>query len=425
MLKRLLPLLFCLLAIPAHAIPPPYAVAMPAGTPMVSGTPGQAVSAAADNYGNQQVVLVAPGGTGASQSVIPVSGNPGVNGTGSGLVSWYRVAQDTSETGSTSTVINATSHVARVGDAVQFSDGGAGSLNAGAYGFVTATTANTITISPALNEAAANGNNFVIQRPTLLSASDPAQSTRSGLGVVIDSGFRLAGASSQATNLLKLEDSAAATGDALVGVAGVTNESLASFAGAADLDYTHPALTRKGIALTTNTFDSNISGTSQTSTQEDTAALNGGAGNRIFYNAQASLSQDIGSTDDMGYPKIDMLGRTITTLAPAGESWQSCSPTKTDTTDGTIKAGVASNRIYVTSISCDNTSAVASAITFKDGAATVIYRGSVGTAAATGGNFETTFPVPLRGTANTDFRFAMVTTGTSTTCCASGYISVN
>lgn len=422
MFKRLLPLLICLLAVPAHAIPPPYAVAMPAGTPMVSGTPGQAVSAAVDKYGNQQVVLVAPGGTGASQSVIPVSGNPGVNGIGSGLVGWYRVAQDTSETGSTETVINATAHVAKIGDAVQFSDGGAGSLNAAAYGFVTATTANTITISPALNEAATNGNNFVIQRPTLLNASDPVQSTRSGLGVVVDSGFRLAGASSQGTNLLKLEDAAAATGDALVGVAGVINTSLTS--PAANGDYAALALGGAGQSLSSIVYDSaGLSATTQAAIAEDVALTTGSAGLKVFGQLQDPLSVDA-ATGDAGFHKLDLAGRTITTLAPAGEMWRACSAVATNTADTEIKPFVASNKIYVTAINCVNTSAVASAIQFKDASLNMTY-GGVGTQAATGGVFAASYPVPLVTQSGQNFRFAMETTATATRCCASGYISVN
>lgn len=103
---------------------------------------------------------------------------------------------------------------------------------------------------------------------------------------------------------------------------------------------------------------------------------------------------------------------------------RSCSSAATGTADTAIVAAAASVRTYITSISCANTSAVASAITFKDGA-TAAYIGAVGTQAATGGGFNTTFPVPLRLTVNTAFNFAMVTTSTSTTCCAVYYQSSN
>lgn len=105
-----------------------------------------------------------------------------------------------------------------------------------------------------------------------------------------------------------------------------------------------------------------------------------------------------------------------------GNTFQSCSTAATTTADTAIKAAVVLNRIYITSISCANTSAVASSIQIKDGS-TVIYAGAVGTQAATGGGFNVSLPTPLRGTVNTALNFNMVTNATSTTCCAAGYIS--
>lgn len=103
-------------------------------------------------------------------------------------------------------------------------------------------------------------------------------------------------------------------------------------------------------------------------------------------------------------------------------TFQSCSAAATTTADTAIKAAVALNRMYITSISCSNVSAVASRIQIKDGT-TVIYTGAVGTQAATGGGFSVSLPTPLRGTVNTALNFNMVTTATDTVCCASGYIS--
>lgn len=105
-----------------------------------------------------------------------------------------------------------------------------------------------------------------------------------------------------------------------------------------------------------------------------------------------------------------------------GSTFQSCSAAATTTADTAIKTAVAANRMYITSISCSNTSAVASSLQIKDGA-TVIYVGAVGTQAATGGGFNVSLPTPLRGSVNTALNFNMVTTATSTTCCAAGYIS--
>ncbi len=162
-----------------------------------------------------------------------------------------------------------------------------------------------------------------------------------------------------ATNPVKLEDSASASGDALVVVGGITRSALIN--GAATGDYVPPA--------------------------------------------------------------YDESSRTITTLAPAGETWQACTGAIVDTTQTAIKAAVASNRIYVTSIGCNNSSAVASTLVFQD-ASTAIWQGAI-TAAATNGSYTMTFPVPLRGTVNTALNVTLGTTATNTRCCAVGYISVN
>lgn len=105
-----------------------------------------------------------------------------------------------------------------------------------------------------------------------------------------------------------------------------------------------------------------------------------------------------------------------------GSTFQACSSAAITTADTAIKAAVASNRIYVTSISCSNNSAVPSSLQIKDGS-TVIYQGGVAALATTGGSWSVDLTTPLRGTVNTALNFNMVTTATSTICCATGYIS--
>jgi hypothetical protein len=222
--------------------------------------------------------------------------------------------------------------------------------------------------------------------------------------------------------ILKAEDSAAASGDALVGVAGVIQTTLATPAAAGD--YAALAMGSNGQALVTGLYDVLNTSTDQIASREDNPLTSDGtAGLKVLYQTQDPLTVDQGTNGDASFPKVDRAGRTITTLAPAGESFQACSAAATNTADTAIKAAVASNRIYVTNISCSNNSAVPSQLSIKDGA-TVIAVGSV-SALAVQGAWTTTFPVPLRGTANTALNFAMTTTSTSTICCASGYISVN
>lgn len=141
-----------------------------------------------------------------------------------------------------------------------------------------------------------------------------------------------------------------------------------------------------------------------------------GAGVPMAYNTAAgsAVSQ---ACDIYGTCQVFNNGRSD----PAS-TFQSCSSAATTTADTAIKAAVAANRMYVTSISCSNVSAVSSRIQIKDGA-TVIYVGSVGTLAATGGRFDVSLPTPLRGTVNTALNFNMVTNATDTVCCAAGYIS--
>jgi len=135
---------------------------------------------------------------------------------------------------------------------------------------------------------------------------------------------------------------------------------------------------------------------------------------------------------------VDIYGnQQVVMVAPGGDTsfspygtaantWQSCSVSNVGVTDVVIKAaGGAGVRIYVTSISCFNTAAVASSMAFKDGA-TQIYVGAVGNSTLDGvAYYAHALPVPLRTTTNTAFNFAMGTTATATTCCAVGYTSTN
>ena len=134
------------------------------------------------------------------------------------------------------------------------------------------------------------------------------------------------------------------------------------------------------------------------------------------------------STDGQVGPhvSVDRFGNQliISSLSAPGSTWQACTGAITDTTQTAIKAAVALNRIYITEIGCNNSSAVASTLVFQDGAATAIWQGAI-TAAATNGSYTMTFPVPLRGTVNTALNVTLGTTATNTRCCAAGYISVN
>lgn len=137
-----------------------------------------------------------------------------------------------------------------------------------------------------------------------------------------------------------------------------------------------------------------------------------------------ALTTSTGTTGDYSAFKTDGNGRQIVTNAPPGETWQACSAAVTDTSTVDIKAAVASNRIYVTSITCTNTANVASLLNIRDGA-TAIWIGGISNSTLAGvATWNQTFPVPLRGSVNTALRFNAATTLTNTYCCAAGYISV-
>lgn len=227
---------------------------------------------------------------------------------------------------------------------------------------------------------------------------------------------------SLANNIAKDEDAAHASGDTGVQVLGVVVTGSYSPTTSTAGDYASPSLdaTTGGVLVELrgagNQAASPIRGEDSTFGDAQFMMVSG-------FQTQDPLAQDQSASNKLGPPKIDRVGRVITTMAPSGETWQACSASNTGTTDIAIKAAVASNRIYVTSISCYNTAAVDSAMTFKDGT-TAIYAGAIAKQATNGGGFAVSLPVPLKGTVNTAFNFAMTTTATATTCCAAGYISV-
>jgi hypothetical protein len=125
----------------------------------------------------------------------------------------------------------------------------------------------------------------------------------------------------------------------------------------------------------------------------------------------------------------DIFGRQV--IAPyslAELTWQSCGTATGVTSDVAIRAATASQRSYVTSITCKNSSTtVGPTLDFKDGA-NIIAVGGIAATSATGlltGTFGVTFPVPLRGSVNTAFNFATNTATTSVVCCANGYTAGN
>lgn len=161
--------------------------------------------------------------TGAAQSVIPISNVTSLNGMGAGLVGWQRVGSDTAETTSTTTVIKATAHIGRVGDAVIFTGGTAANLQV--WATISAVTTDTFTIANALPATPANGDAFNFLRPINIGASPAGSNYQASINANIDYNTQL----SSATGLLKSGTTGTyASGDGGVAPLAVNNRNEAT-----------------------------------------------------------------------------------------------------------------------------------------------------------------------------------------------------
>lgn len=229
-----------------------------------------------------------------------------------------------------------------------------------------------------------------------------------------------------ATSLGKTEDAAHSSGDTGVMSLGVRNQNRSVLV-STELDYGAIAVSGYGAVFTDNNAAWHTGNEGQYTDRAEDDAFTGGSYVKIAgAQRQDALTVDQGTSGDVGPIKIDPLGRLqVIPYAPPGDTLQGCSSSNTGTSDIGIISGIASYRIYVTSISCFNTSAVASSISFKNGSSQ-IYAGGIGASTTEGvGTYTATLPVPLRTSVNTAFNFAMGTTATATTCCISGYVGAS
>lgn len=219
----------------------------------------------------------------------------------------------------------------------------------------------------------------------------------------------------------KTEDAVAASGDIGVMCLGVGNTNLGSTL-AASGDYIPFATNTAGAVYVIPAATTD--GASAAKLEDVASAASDGLMS-VGGIREDALTTNTGTTGDYTPFKADGNGRQIITYAPPGESWQGCGTATASTSDVAIKAAVASNRIYVTAITCASSDADnATNINFKDGA-TVIAVGGVNQMATTSaGTFTARFMPPLRGTVNTAFNFNTAISTSSVICCGSGYISV-
>ena len=179
------------------------------------------------------------------------------------------------------------------------------------------------------------------------------------------------------------------------------------------------AVTSTGVLFTQDT----VAATS-IAKAEDAAHTSGDVGAASLSVRDDDLSSDSSADGDYQFLRSDSVGRLY--VNPYGGDvarfLSACSSAATGTADTSIVAAVGGNRIYVTSLSCNNNSAVASLITLKDGT-TAKWSYYLATNTLASNVFHVTFPTPIRGTANTALNFAMTTTATSTICCATYFTS--
>lgn len=209
-MKRVIGLLLAILLLPSLGIAQAPPFVRNSSLASINGadlTPG---SASVSVKGVLSVASTDPS-SGAQQSIIPISNATSLNGVGSLLVSSSYIATDAAETGSTSTVINATAHVARVGDSIAFKTGTAGNIQA--WSVVSAVAANTITVANAFPATPANGDTFYVLRPSATFSTN-TPTGYNALAVALDSNAQF----STSSGILKSASSGSyAVSDAIVG----------------------------------------------------------------------------------------------------------------------------------------------------------------------------------------------------------------
>lgn len=437
-----------------------------------------------DLKGNLYVRAIDPT-SGLTQSVIPLSNaaSPGFNGPGTALVAYTNITTDTVEANSTTSVLNLTAHVARVGDFIKVRSG---TLNAGLAIPICSTATNSVTMCYPFPEAVSTGaNDIAILRPLIIGASgttDGSSIYGAGIHTYIDGKyFNGQTAANYSTNILKLEDTAHSSGDAGVQMLGVQNSGW--FTLNADGDYSPIATGRAGQVYSTIVLDDTL-GVSHTPVRAEDAAFSNGdpvvmtgavnnrsvtaynttngdvtpigvndyggvfcdldprySGNTIAPNQRedtaftdqngvmiaggqslSAIAQTVGTSGDVAPPSMDLGNRFVTTAAPSGEMIVGCNTAVTTATTGTVIAAVASKFTFITSLSCTNTGGTASRVILEDGDGTDLANVFL---AATSGFAAVSFPTPVRtNVVNKAIQVNVITSGSSTICCASGYTGV-
>lgn len=233
-----------------------------------------------------------------------------------------------------------------------------------------------------------------------------------------DTGTQRVTLSSDSTGVLSIDDNGGSiTIDGTVTANAGTGTQAVSLASVPSHDVTNAG-----------TFATQVDGSALTALQlidnpivAHSAASSGATGVSMIGLNGLSSDQTAVTTADATHAVGSLLGKQVVLPhALPGESWSYASTAAvTDTADDAAQAaGGAGVRHYITGIQVFNGSdTVGTEVVIKDGT-NVIWRGW---AEQTGGGCSATFPVPLRGTANTAVNVANITTSSSTYFNVQGY----
>ncbi len=325
-------------------------------------------------------------GSGTSNlTILPISNSAGLNGLFTANNGYSFIGADTIEAASTTTVLNLTAHVARVGDLIVPTAGTAANIDVAIP--VCAVSTNSVTLCTPL-PATPSTDAIVISRPKPIAIGN-------------------------ADTPWSLEDMAplamALRRDTLVTTSNVNG------------GYTPLVASSQGV-LRVSVINNGQIDAGGLLKGEDSVAGTGDAGVVGLFQAESAITQAVSATNDYGVPKIDLGGRVVTIPAPSGQMVAGCNAAVTTAATGTIIAGVPSQFTFITSLSCTNTGAAATRVILEDGAgndlANVILPATTGFASVS-------FPSPVRtSVVNSAIQANVITTGSSTICCASGYTGV-
>lgn len=369
----------------------------------ISATEGDALMCSLDSAGrlltkidafNEDVVLnTVVVDTGGFQLNLQAMQNGGDNGILAFTPSPVFVVSDTAETGSTASVITATSHVARVGDIIEFTSGTAG--NIGANAFVCEKAANTITLCGVLPATPVNTDAFSIYRMRV------AQS-------------------------LFAEDSAHTSGDFGVNALAVVDDNTPTVFSGTEGDYVplkvasgtgalHCSLTQ---AYQASAGDSPIKREDNGYTSADAIIAVGSA-------RDDSISVDA-SADDWQPLKSDKFGRLLVSAAPDAHLFSCVSSADITDTNSTEVCAADADEIYVIQdICCSNTDAtVATRVNILHNATVVHTMVLAANVAAAPGDSNScqTFPGGIKGAAiNNAINAQNITTSAEVRCSIHGY----